>query len=191
MKEDTTSQAFFERKYLDKTDPWFFASSRYEQDRYAAIVNALSHRRYRRAFEPGCSIGMLTARLASLCGNVEAMDISPTAVGRARENCRRLPNVEIVCERLPMFVPTGSFDLVVLSEIGYYFDEEQLAATLKTVIAKIDRAGVLLATHWLGTSADHLLSGDRVHEIIGSLNGLSHEHAERHADFRLDRWQIT
>ena len=43
------------------------------------------NRRYRRAFEPGCSIGALTRHLALICDQVEAMDIAPSAVFIARE----------------------------------------------------------------------------------------------------------
>ena len=188
MTLDTVSQAFFERKYREESDPWAFASSAYEQSRYAAVVQALSHRRYRRAFEPGCSIGVLTARLASLCDRVHAMDISPTAVEHARERCIGLSNVDIVCGAVPHLIPGGGFDLIVLSEIGYYLEEKQLRTFGNELAGRLTKSGILLAAHWLGASEDHLLSGDRVHEILGSLDGLRHEHAERHAGFRLDRW---
>jgi SAM-dependent methyltransferase len=189
MNIETTSRDFFEQKYLKNADPWSFASSSYEQCRYDAIFRSLNHRRYRHGFEPGCSIGLLTERLASVCQYVDAMDISPTAVRYARERCRGLLNVDIECGALPDLIPIGSFDLVVLSEIGYYFDEEELERLAKNILAQMSISGVLVATHWLGVSEDHLLSGERVHEILGSLQGLVHEHAEHHAGFRLDRWK--
>ena len=79
MTEDSTTEAFFEAKYLEAPDPWNFATSPYETSRYAAILSFLKPRRFARAFEPGCSVGVLTASLARICGQVEAMDISPTA----------------------------------------------------------------------------------------------------------------
>ena len=66
MSLSPTSAEFFETMYAEREDPWEFASSQYERDRYAAIVRALGNRRYRRAFEPGCSIGILTPQLASV-----------------------------------------------------------------------------------------------------------------------------
>ena len=90
MSLSPTSAEFFETMYAEREDPWEFASSQYERDRYAAIVRALGNRRYRRAFEPGCSIGILTPQLAAFCDRVEAMDISPTAVARARAPLRAL-----------------------------------------------------------------------------------------------------
>lgn len=188
MTANTTSQEFFEQKYLIRPDPWEFASSPYEQDRYAVIFKALNHRRYERAFEPGCSIGVLTQRLATICEHVEATDISPTAVKFAQERCANLSNVNITCRALSTLLPNKSFDLIILSEVGYYFEQGQLLSLAEGLVRGLCNSGILLAAHWLGTSRDHLISGDRVHEILSSLDGLTLEHSERHARFRLDRW---
>jgi len=188
MKRDITSADFFDEKYRQQADPWNFAGSPYEQNRYDAIFANLAHRRYEVAFEPGCSIGVLTARLATICRRVRAMDISPTAVQHALKRCRNLPNVEITCGSLPRFLPREPLDLVVLSEIGYYLPEDQLESVGAALVQRLSPQGVLLAVHWLGYSEDHLLSGDRVHEVLHGLSGLIHQHAERHAGFRLDRW---
>jgi SAM-dependent methyltransferase len=188
MTTDTTSQDFFEEKYRADADPWAFASNTYELGRYEAIFDALQDRRYRRAFEPGCSVGVLTARLAEICDRVEAIDISPTAVERARERCRDLGNVNIACGALPEQMPGGDFDLLVLSEIGYYFNEAELAAFSDALIQRLTHSGVLLAVHWLGTSKDHVLTGDQVHSMLRALPGLVLDLSERREEFRLDRW---
>jgi len=70
MSLSPTSAEFFETMYAEREDPWEFASSQYERDRYATIVRALNNRRYQYAFEPGCSIGILTAQLARFCDRV-------------------------------------------------------------------------------------------------------------------------
>jgi len=188
MNRDTTSQAFFEMKYEECEDPWSFAKSAYEQQRYEAILRAVGDRRYRRAFEPGCSIGVLSAKLAGICDSVEAMDISPTAVAQARERTKHLENVRTTCGALPTFIPQGTFDLIVFSEIGYYFTDEVLFAVALALANRICKSGVFLAAHWLGESPDHLLSGDRVHEILNQIPELVLRHGERHAGFRLDVW---
>jgi SAM-dependent methyltransferase len=195
MNASTTSREFFDRKYRADDDPWSFASSAYELGRYDATMRAVEHRRYQRAFEPGCAIGVLTARLAAICDRVDAMDISPAAVEQARERCRNLPNVKTTCGALPGFLPAGNFDLVVFSEVGYYFEEDALRRLAEELVDRICTCGVLLAAHWLGSSKDHLLQGDRVHKILGSIDGLALELSERHhnfgsdeAGFRLDRW---
>ena len=188
MITDTTSEQFFERKYRDNSDPWSFATSDYEQQRYAAIVAALAGRRYERAFEPGCSIGVLTEAVAKLCDAVEAVEISATAAKLARERCASLPNVSVRCSAVDAAIP-ASYDLLVFSEIGYYFSREDLRAVMAGCVASLRESGTVLAAHWLGTSRDHILSGDAVHEVIASTRGLILEHSERHEHFRLDRWR--
>jgi SAM-dependent methyltransferase len=187
---NTTTQQFFEQLYQQNPDPWRFGSSSYELQRYETILRALTHRRYRHAFEPGCSVGVLTEQLATLCDQVDAIDISPTAVERARERCALLPGVHIVCASVTGFLPE-SFDLLVFCEVGYYFDEEQLRALLVRCLANLQPGGTLLASHWLGHSPDHVLSGDAVHGVLAELPGLQREHGDRHVNFRLDRWRKT
>ena len=195
MKADT-SKAFFEDLYRSDPDPWDFATNDYEQARYASIVQAISEARgtrFQRAFEPGCSVGILTERLASMCDQVYAVDISPSAVQNAQRRCHALSNVDIQCGALPEAIPAGDFDLIVFSEIGYYFEEEQLSRIVDELINKLRQDGVLIAAHWLGQSKDHVLSGDRVHELMNEREGLTHDFAERQekdrSGFRLDRWK--
>lgn len=188
VSKSTTSADFFEQKYQANPDPWNFASSDYERARYDATIAALSGRRYNKAFEPGCSVGELTWRLAQHCDHVDAMDFSPTAIDQARKRCNELANVELSVGCLPQQMPHGEFDLIALSEIGYYFDEASLENLGTLLVGRIPVGGTLLAAHWLGTSRDHVLSGDRVHEILNSLDGLRLEVSERHERFRLDRW---
>ena len=188
MTRDTTSQQFFDDKYRQCDDPWNFGNSAYESKRYARILRALGGRNYRRAFEPGCSIGILTSQLATVCARVEAMDISEIAVGKARQHWRSLRNIEFICGRLPHDFPDGPFDLIVFSELGYYFSEDALASLGNALVQRLDRDGVLLAVHWLGVSADHILAGDQVHDILRELSGITLDHSVRHEAFRLDRW---
>ncbi len=189
MNPATTSQIFFENMYRRDPDPWKFASDRYELNRYEAIFRSVAHKTYRHVFEPGCSIGVLTARLASISERLDAMDISPTAVLQAKKRCQSFANVHIACGALPHQIPIGNFDLVVFSEIGYYFEEGALQDIIVRIVARMRAGSTFLAAHWLGSSPDHLLSGDRVHEIIDRSDELTHNLAERHAGFRLERWE--
>jgi predicted TPR repeat methyltransferase len=180
---------FFEAKYQEHSDPWDFAGSQYELARYDAIVTALSHRRYRNAIEPGCSIGVLTERLATLCDHVLAFDFSPAATAQAAARCSHLPGVQIECASFEDRLPDPAYDLVVLSEIGYYFplaDWHQLTARIVDSLAP---GTTLLAEHWLGHSPDHVISGDVVHDILLLHPHLVLKHSERHEAFRLDRWE--
>jgi SAM-dependent methyltransferase len=188
MASSTTSPEFFDAKYERSADPWNFASSAYELQRYSAIVGSLRPRTFERAFEPGCSIGVLTERLAEFCKHVDALDVSARAIARASERCRPLPNVHIKVGSLVNAMPGGQFDLIVLSEIGYYFESPALAAIGKDLVSRLIPRGVLLGAHWLGYSPDHLLSGDQVHGIMDALPGLKTSFAERYPGYRINHW---
>jgi SAM-dependent methyltransferase len=190
----TTSREFFERMYRSTTDPWSFGSSEYEQRRYDTILKFVPPRCFRRVFEPGCSVGELTVRLAQRCGFVTAIDIAEAAVETARTRCAEFANVDVHQGSLPADVPSGSFDLVVFSEIGYYFEEPELIDLMSVIESRIEARGQLIAVHWTGTSDDHVLSGRRVHDLLELHLTMDHLHGELHSwdeqdGFILDIWR--
>jgi SAM-dependent methyltransferase len=183
-----TSAGFFEDRYRKQADPWGFATKEYEQKRFATIVRAAEHKRYRRAFEPGCSIGTLTERLAPLCDAVHASDFSETAVTHARERCAHLPHVQFSVAQLTEDTPLAGFDLVVFSEIGYYFRLAKWRAAVARLAGAMDSGATVIASHWLGHSRDHRISGDEVHDVLRAEPLLQLEYEERNNGFRLDRF---
>lgn len=176
----------FERAYSHDADPWHFATDAGEQRRYHITVAALPRPRYARGFEPACSIGELTRRLALRCGTLVAWDCSPTALAHARHRCADLLGVELDVASVPDRWPEGSFDLVVLSEIGYYFSIDRLAELARRCVSSLDIRGTLMAVHWLGRSDDHILHGDEVHDVLLAADGLRHGGSYRDRGFRLD-----
>lgn len=186
-REKCTAAAF-ERRYCERSDPWDFRTSSYERNRYQTTVAMLPRARYENALEPGCSIGELTALLAPRCGRLLATDVSATAVERARQRCASFGHVRIECADVRDLALKPAFDLIVLSEIAYYFDERELARLATRWGNALRRGGNLLAVHWLGASPDHILHGDHVHKILLQNLPLEYELGERHQGFRLDRW---
>jgi len=189
MATNTLSKEFFEAKYRTDSDPWKFASSSYELSRYAEIIRSLEGRTFEAGFEPGCSIGVLTERLAGVCRHLWAMDISPTAVAAARQRCEQLRNVSIEQGALPNDVPADDFDLIVFSEIGYYFEPTMLTKIRDRLVETLRPRGMLIGCHWLGVSADHPLHGEEVHSVLRAGRALRLT-ASRHFDgFMLERWE--
>lgn len=186
MPSETTSEAFFEAQYRRNSDPWSFATDSYELSRYQTTLDALNNQHFDSAFEPGCSIGVLTEHLSRFCNHVYAIDISETAVEQAKTRCRHLPNVVVKHAVLPQGIPKLTFDLIVFSEIGYYFDPPDLMALTRTLLSRLVTGGRFLAVHWLGHSPDHLITGDQVHEVLHTLPQLQPTVSQRHLGFRLD-----
>lgn len=188
MKTHPVNVLYFDEKYKNNPDPWQFASSTYELDRYEHIYKALSHKQYNLIFEAGCSIGILTKKLSTLASFVTAIDISPTAVSIANQYCSQLNNVSIHCASLTDIHLDKKTDLLILSEIGYYFFAHEWKEIVMNLLSHCAPKTTILASHWLGFSAEHVLSGDEVHNIIQSVDGLHCEYKERNPLFRLERW---
>ncbi|MEX2476019.1 SAM-dependent methyltransferase [Marinobacter sp.] len=183
-----TSPEFFERLYQRAEDPWDFRHSNYERERYAAIVARLNDRQYRSAFEPGCAIGELTAMLAPLCQSLEAIDFSASAIKTARHRCRDYPQVHAHQGALPEGVPKQPCDLIVFSEIGYYFTPHKLETLVVLLWSKLEPGGRLIACHWLGHSDDHRLHGTEVHDILARVLGSPGELESPGEGYALQRW---
>ena len=191
MNDRSSSPEFFEAKYQATQDPWSFATSPAELTRYQAILAALSGRHYRRAFEPACSIGVLTEQLASQCDQIFALDISATAAKRASDRCAHLPHVDVQCGSIESVHFAEPLDLLLLSEIGYYFQEEQWSLLVHRLLDFCTPDCTVISSHWLGTSMDHQITGDQVHASLRRQSRLVVDHEERHHTFRLDRFSLV
>jgi SAM-dependent methyltransferase len=168
--------AYFDQAYARAEDPWQLSTRWYEQRKYAITAAMLPNPRYRHAFEPGCSIGTLTALLAQRCDRVVAVDVADAAVRsadlRLREaGCRD----RVTLSRLSIDAawPAGPFDLLVLSEVAYYLDAENLARVLGRECARLAPDANVVAAHWRHPVADYPLSGDAAHEVIVGTPGLT------------------
>lgn len=179
---------YFDALYAGADDPWGFTSRWYEERKRALTLAALPVRRYRRALEPGCSIGVLSAALAQRCETVVSTDVSPAALERA---AARVPaTVELRRWALGGGAPPeGAFDLVVLSEMGYYLDAAALAPALADVVAVLETGGTLLACHWRHPVEDYPTSGDAVHAAIGATPGLQRLGGWSDQDVLVEVWE--
>lgn len=162
----TLPREYFDRMYAADPDPWGFTERWYERRKYALTLAALPRERYARALELGCSIGVLTAELGRRCDTLLALDVSDDAVAAARQRTADLPHVEARRTTVPQEWPEGRFDLVVLSEVAYYFTADDLAELLDRIADALEPGGCLLAVHWRHPVADYPLGGDEVHAAL-------------------------
>jgi SAM-dependent methyltransferase len=174
---------YFDAMYEAASDPWGFQERWYEQRKYAISLAQLPARRYRRAFEPGCSIGVLTAMLAGRCDRLLSCDGAEAAVLAAARRTRDLPQVRVERRQVPRQWPAGRFDLVVFSEILYYFGDGDLDQVLSRGVRALRPGGTLLAVHWRHPVADYPRSGDDVHQRLAARPGLARLTRHQEPDF--------
>ena len=183
---------YFDRVYRANPDPWNFAASPYEAAKYTATLAALPAPRYGRALEIGCSIGVLTAQLAARCDALLALDVADAALVQARERCVDLPNVRFERRAVPAEFPTAEppWDLVLVSEVGYYLNLDDLCRLRERITSSLRPGGDLLLVHWTPFVPDYPLTGDQVHDAFleraGADGELRHLRGARETQYRLD-----
>lgn len=171
----TLGKDYFDEVYSGRVDPFRLGDNWYEERKYALTLASLPERTYRRALEPGCSIGILTAMLATRCSSLVSTDVVDSALATARTRVDS-PQVRFLewslTDDWDAVTMDGDFDLIVLSEVGYYLGESDLRATCRQAVAHLDDGGTLLAVHWRHPVPEYPLTGEKVHELIGETAGL-------------------
>jgi SAM-dependent methyltransferase len=187
----TTPVNYFERMYAGNPDPWNFEARWYDARKHALTVAALTRPRYRSGFEPGCSTGRLTALLAARCDRLLAVDAVGSAVRTATERVADLPHVSLRQAAVPHDWPEHTFDLIVLSEIGYYFGDDDLTTLVERSVAALEPSGDLVAVHWRWPVEEHARPGDDVHAVLAATDGLTRQTRLQEADFLLEVFTRT
>jgi len=176
----------FDDLHARDRDPWGTESSHYEAAKFARTLAALPRPRFRRALDVGCSVGVLTRRLAQRCDHVLAVDVSEVALSAARRRCAG-QHVSFRRGEVPEDFPEGRFDLVVLSEILYFLSPAEVARTRGRVMRAIRPGGSVVLVNFLGP-CDLALCGEEAADLFCA--GLAARFAEartaRPGGYRID-----
>ncbi len=190
MTRRTSSIApdWFEALYTADPDPWRFATSAYEREKYAATLAALPRRRFAAALEVGCAIGVFTRQLAARCDRLLAVDVSQAALASARRRCPdgAFPGLRFEQRRIPADWPPGTYDLIIFSEVLYYLDAADIARTADCLRAGLAPGGSALLVHYLGAT-DYPCTGDEAAACFIAASGLPVGFSDRQPGYRIDR----
>ena len=178
----------FDAMFAASDDPWRFRSRWYEQRKRALTLAMLPGLRYRRAFEPGCANGELSAALAGRCDELLIWDLSERAAALARQRVEAHPHVTVGVGAVPDDWPAGRFDLVVVSEMAYYLPLGAQQALARRVAESLEPGGALLACHWRRPLEDGNTQGEPLHAILQHASGLVSIAHYSDADMVLDVW---
>jgi SAM-dependent methyltransferase len=179
----------FQRIYNASKDPWNYRNSDYEKAKRDATVAALDGRRFRSGLEVGCSIGELTHRLADHCDQLLGVDFVDEALAVARANCGNRAWVSFRNVQVPLELPEGQFDLIVLSEVLYFLSSEDSLSLVSLCKRCFTAEGVILLVNWLDKSPDDPCSGNAAAArfIEAGRDWLTVGFSRRTERYRLDR----
>ena len=186
----TLTPEYFDKVYASNVDPWNFTTSEYEAEKYAATLAALPGKNYKNAFEIGCSIGVLTEKLAQRCDKLLAVDVSEKALEQAKKRCENLSNVRLQIMQVPNEFPDETFNLILISEVGYYLAPEDWQTAMKKTFAHLAANGQVVLVHWTPFVDDYPQTGDAVHNCFAEFakGKMQNFKSLRREKYRLDVW---
>ena len=176
----------FDAVHTGNDDPWQYTTSWYEHRKRTLTLAALPGLNYTAGLEVGCSIGTLSVELAQRCGSFLAVDASSAALAHAARRLEHIPAARTGHLTVPQDWPDGRFDLIVVSEVGYYLAPGELAELFERVEAALLPGGTLALCHWRHPISGWELDGDSVHAAARRQLGWADAGLYRERDFILE-----
>jgi len=184
-----TDKAYFDQLYTETRDPWNFAGSDYERHKYGRTLAALPEEPFQDALEIGCSIGVLTELLAPRCATLTALDISEAPLELARMRLHTQKHVSFFCASVPAEFPDEMYNLILLSEVGYYLSRDELLVTKELIVEHLKNSGVCCLVHWRPKIPECELTGDDVHALFADMRWQTIFH-EENEQFMIDVFRL-
>lgn len=189
-----TNAQHFELMYQRNPDPWRVASDWYERRKRDLLLASLPLERYRHGFEPGCGNGETTLKLLERCDRLCAVDFSQKAIQLCKERIPTECQGRLTLQSLALPVdwpdiPKNGFDLIVVSEISYYFNDKNLNIFNNQCISSLSNEGHLLLCHWIHPAPDRKQSTEVLHKGLNKNLQLKSLVAHQDTDFHLRVWQ--
>ena len=171
------SASWLKNFYKRTVDPYHFDGTPYEAEKYAHTMRLLNGRIYENALEIGAAEGIFTQLLAPICTSVLAVEVADAAVARANERLRGCTNVTFIQATLPHQMPDGQFDLIIASDVLYYFPKDVVLELLARFEEGLKPGGILFTLHYLGNFGQAIV-GRELHDLMKRHSTLEQTHDE-------------
>jgi ubiquinone/menaquinone biosynthesis C-methylase UbiE len=130
------TKGYFDKLYASSKEPWVISIRASQQYRYKLCLQILRRfsDKYDSALDIGCSQGQFTKMLQDIASKIIAIDISETAIQRAKERYGSKGAIKFELGSLPRLRYADSqFDLVVALEVLYYLEKEERSKALSEI----------------------------------------------------------
>ncbi len=176
-----------EELHSDTADPWGVDSRWYERRKRDLLLAALPRPHFEHALEVGCSTGALTEALAGRADTVLGLDRSPTALDAARRRLGDRAHVTLENVDVSRDWPDGTFDLVVVSEVGYFLSPAALDRVVERVAGSLTSDGVVVLCHWRHRVHGWVMDAEEVHRrfAAGPVPPLQATYTDRDVELRV------
>jgi SAM-dependent methyltransferase len=160
-KSHLKAEAFFESLWREG-DPWNFETSSFERAKYERQISLLDGRRYAHALEIGCGAGVFTRLLPRVADQILGIDISETAIARARALTSGSGVDFRVANVMEYDLKAGGpWDLVILSEticyLGWLYSFFEVAWLAMQLFEATRNGGRLMMANTCGGVEEFLM----------------------------------
>ncbi|MFE4194661.1 PIG-L family deacetylase [Paenarthrobacter sp. NPDC056912] len=159
------AERIFDEVHSREADPWSYTTSWYERRKRALTLAALPEESYESGLELGCSVGTLSEELAQRCRTFLGVDASSTALAQATVRLAKYRSAGVKHLTIPDQWPAGTFDLMVLSEMGYYLAPTELSRVFTQIEGSARPGATLVLCHWRHPISGWQLDGEAVHTM--------------------------
>ena len=144
---------YFENLHRDVAEPWSFSERAAEILRHDWIASTMLRLdpAPRRTLDIGCSLGQLTARLAKSMADVYAIDLSTTALKRARRRVSSEHVTFLAGSATDIPIASATFDMAVASDGLYSWNlsSEERNIALRELHRVLMPRGQILLTEYM------------------------------------------
>lgn len=153
-KAGSDNYGFFEELYGSENEPFRYSVRAIEVLRHERIVQMIEALAPRSLLEVGCSLGLLTEKLMPSGRAVTALDLSPTAVQRARDRfrARNAPEPEwLIGSVLDLPIDGRAFDVVLASDgpMSWYLSAPERARAYEQIHRALTPDGHAIITEYM------------------------------------------
>lgn len=183
--EDEWLEQQFDAAHAGGIEPWA-PESWYERRKRGMLLAGLDRPQFQSGLELGCSTGALLEDLAPRCNQLLGIDASMEALDSAKRRTTHLRTVSFHHGILPRDWPPGFFDLIIMSEIGYYMSRTALVRLLDRITGSAMKDALFVACHWRHPIDGWPLDGADVHQLLRAEASLVLIGSYLENDFQLD-----
>lgn len=179
---------YFDELYHHNDDPWDYQNRWYEERKRNICLALLLKPHYQNVLEVGCSNGIFSAQLAQRSKKLLCVDANRKAIELAKAKLHHLNHVEVRQNIVPDQFPQDLFDLIVVGEILYYLNHDELSKLIEKIHSSLTSDGMILCCHWRYPIENFPLNGDLVHTLFRENLDLHHYLSLNDPDFIVDVW---
>lgn len=181
---------YFDVLYAQNDDPWDYENRWYEERKRNICLAVLLKPMYQNVLEIGCSNGTFSRHLALRSKRLLCIDGNEKACDLAKLKLNDFNHVEVLQNVIPEQFPDEKFDLIVIGEVLYYLNYDELIQLIEKIHQSLNKDGMILSCHWRYPIDEFLLNGDAVHQVLTENLKLNHYLSLKDPDFIVDLWTM-